>query len=130
MWGVMKRKKGSKAKKVKRPVPFPLKFRNAALCHAALAHPSYCNENPSVKPYTDFELGRFPSEGKKRLLVLSPAFVADCLETLEELQQQGRATFLNAGGETFQQVPCPNDHPAFIDFLAKRVQQWLNRARA
>jgi ferrochelatase len=84
---------------------------------------------PWLKPYTDFELERFPSEGRKRLLVLSPAFVADCLETLEELQQQGRDTFLGAGGESFQQIPCPNDHPAFIDFLANRVRAWLNRAR-
>ena len=80
---------------------------------------------PWLKPYTDYELERLPSEGKKRLLVICLAFVADCLETLEEIQQQGRDTFLGAGGETFQQIPCPNDHPAFIDFLAKRVQQWL-----
>lgn len=85
---------------------------------------------PWLRPYTDFELERLPAEGKKRLLVLCPAFVSDCLETLEEIQQQGRDTFLEAGGESFQQIPCPNDHPAFIDFLAKRAQQWLNAARA
>lgn len=86
--------------------------------------------DPWLRPYTDFELERLPSEGKKRLLVLCPAFVSDCLETLEEIQQQGRDTFMEAGGESFQQIPCPNDHPAYIDFLAKRVQQWLTRARA
>lgn len=83
---------------------------------------------PWLRPYTDFELERLPTDGKKRLLVLCPAFVADCLETLEEIQQQGRETFMEAGGESFQQIPCPNDHPAYIDFLAKRIRSWLSSA--
>ena len=81
---------------------------------------------PWLTPFTDHELVRLPQSGKKRLLVLCPAFVADCLETLEEIRQQGRATFLAAGGESFEQIPCPNDQPAFIDFLAKHVRLWLN----
>lgn len=85
---------------------------------------------PWLSPYTDEEFERLPKIGVKRLLVLSPAFTADCLETLEELQQQGRDAFLAAGGESFRQIPCPNDHPAFIDFLAKRVQDWLTHARS
>ncbi len=84
---------------------------------------------PWLKPFTDYELERLPNEGKKRLLVLCPAFVSDCLETLEEIQVQGKETFLAAGGETFQQIPCLNDHPAYIDFLAKRVGAWLADAR-
>jgi protoporphyrin/coproporphyrin ferrochelatase len=84
---------------------------------------------PWLSPYTDYEFKRLPSTGVKTLLVLSPAFTADCLETLEELQQQGRDTFIEAGGKSFQQIPCPNDHPAFIDFLAKRVQRWLSASR-
>lgn len=80
---------------------------------------------PWLKPYTDHELERLPGEGRRRLLVLCPAFVADCLETLEEIQGEGRDTFLEAGGESFQQIPCPNDHPAYIDFLANRVRRWL-----
>lgn len=84
---------------------------------------------PWLSPFTDEEFVRLPKTGVKRLLVISPAFTADCLETLEELQQQGRDAFLGAGGESFQQIPCPNDHPAFIDFLAKRVRQWLSPSR-
>lgn len=80
---------------------------------------------PWLSPYTDYEFERLPKAGFKRLLVMSPAFTADCLETLEELQQQGRESFMEAGGESFEQIPCPNDHPAFIDFLATRVQRWL-----
>lgn len=85
---------------------------------------------PWLSPYTDYEFERLPKAGFKKLLVMSPAFTADCLETLEELQQQGRDSFLGAGGEAFQQIPCPNDHAAFIDFLAKRAQRWLTDARA
>lgn len=80
---------------------------------------------PWLTPYTDYELVRLPKEGVKRLLVMSPAFVADCLETLEEISVEGRDTFLEAGGEYFKQIPCPNDHPAFIDFLFGRVTAWL-----
>ena len=84
---------------------------------------------PWLTPFTDHELARLPKEGKKRLLILCPAFVADCLETLEEISGQGRDTFLQAGGETFQQIPCLNDHPAYIDFLAKRANRWLDSGR-
>jgi ferrochelatase len=84
---------------------------------------------PWLSPYTDFELPRLAKEGKKRLLVLCPAFVADCLETLEEIRGQGKESFLAAGGESFQQIPCLNDHPSYIDFLAKRVERWLSDER-
>ena len=84
---------------------------------------------PWLSPYTDFELKRLPQEGKKRLLVMCNAFVADCLETLEEIRVEGRDSFLAAGGESFSQIPCLNDQPAYIDFLAKRVQQWLITGR-
>lgn len=84
---------------------------------------------PWLTPYTDHELQRLAKEGKKRLLVLCPAFVADCLETIEEISGEGKETFLHAGGESFIQIPCLNDHPAYIDFLAKRSQQWLTDGR-
>jgi len=80
---------------------------------------------PWLSPFTDKVLAELPGRGVKKLLVLCPAFTTDCLETLEEIQQEGRDTFLTAGGESFQQIPCLNDHPAFIDFLANRVRRWL-----
>ena len=80
---------------------------------------------PWLQPYTDHELARLPAAGVKRLLVICPAFTSDCLETLEEIQQQGRDTFLGAGGESFTQIPCLNDHPAYVDFLARRADRWL-----
>jgi len=79
---------------------------------------------PWCEPFTDHELQRLPAAGAKRLLVLCPAFVTDCLETLEEISVAGRATFLAAGGESFQQIPCLNDQAPYIGFLAGRVKHW------
>lgn len=90
---------------------------------------SRLTREPWLQPFTDQEFLRLPASGVKKLLVMCPAFTADCLETLEEIQQAGRDSFLAAGGETFQQIPCPNDHPAFIDFLASRANQWQSNAR-
>ncbi len=80
---------------------------------------------PWLSPYTDYELKRLPQQGKKRLIIFTPAFVADCLETLEEIAGEGREDFLHAGGETFQHVPCLNDQPPYITFLEGRVRRWL-----
>lgn len=91
----------------------------------AISFQSRLAGEPWLTPYTDHELARLPSAGVKRLLVMTPAFVADCLETLEEIAMVGRDTFLGAGGEFFQHIPCLNDQPAYIDFLAGRVRAWL-----
>jgi ferrochelatase len=81
---------------------------------------------PWLEPYTDVEFQRLAASGVKRLLVLCPAFVTDCLETLEEIAVRGRETFVAAGGESFEMIPCLNDQEPFIDFLASRVRQWLS----
>jgi ferrochelatase len=92
----------------------------------SISYQSRLAGEPWLQPFTDFEFARLPKEGKKRLLVMCPSFLADCLETLEEISMAGKETFLAAGGEQFEKIMCPNDHPAFIDFLANRVQKWLN----
>ena len=79
---------------------------------------------PWLTPYTDYEFKRLVAEGKKNLLVITPAFVTDCLETLEEIRVEGAEDYLAAGGQTFQHIPCLNDQPVWIDFLARRVQRW------
>jgi ferrochelatase len=79
---------------------------------------------PWISPYTDFEFERLPKEGKKRLVVITPAFVTDCLETLEEIRMEGAEDFKAAGGESFQHIPCLNDQPVWIDFLERRIRQW------
>jgi len=63
--------------------------------------------------------------GVKRVDVVCPAFTSDCLETLEEIDQEGRAAFLQAGGQEFHYIPCLNDDPAWITALADITQQHL-----
>ena len=65
---------------------------------------------PWLSPYTDYEYKRLAEAGKKRLLVITPAFVTDCLETLEEIRVRGAEDFEAAGGEWFGHIPCLNDH--------------------
>jgi protoporphyrin/coproporphyrin ferrochelatase len=86
---------------------------------------SRLGKDPWLKPYTDFELAEFPKRGVKKLLVICPAFVADCLETIEEINMRGRETFLQAGGKEFAQIPCLNEHPLWISALEKMARKFL-----
>jgi ferrochelatase len=79
---------------------------------------------PWLQPYTDFEFKRLVAEGRRRLLVITPAFVTDCLETLEEIRMAGADSFKDAGGDTFTHIPCLNDQLVWIDFLSERVRRW------
>lgn len=73
--------------------------------------------DPWLLPDTAHEIVRLAKNGVKKLVVISPAFVTDCLETLEELGIRGKQAFMEAGGEEFRLIPCLNDHPAWIDTL-------------
>ena len=75
---------------------------------------------PWLKPYTDSELERLAKEGKKNMVVVTPAFVTDCLETLEEIVMEAKEEFLDAGGENYYYVPCLNDD----DSWAKLISKW------
>jgi protoporphyrin/coproporphyrin ferrochelatase len=70
-----------------------------------------------LEPFTDIVLKDLPKQGVKRVAVLCPAFVSDCLETLEEIAGEGKEMFLEAGGEEFTYIPCMNDHPAWVSAL-------------
>lgn len=85
---------------------------------------SRLGRDPWLTPYTDHVLEELPQKGIKRLAVMCPAFVADCLETLEEIAMEGKESFIAAGGTEFQHIPCLNDHPAWIGFLRNRVRAW------
>ena len=74
---------------------------------------------PWLGPYTDERLVELAEQGVKHLAVACPAFVADNLETLEEIGLQGREQFLTAGGESFQLIPCLNDNAEWVDGLAQ-----------
>ena len=78
-----------------------------------------------LQPYTDKTLEALPGQGVKKLVVVSPAFISDCLETLEEIAMEGRDSFLEAGGTDFSVVPCLNDSEAAIDVLEALTRREL-----
>jgi ferrochelatase len=79
-----------------------------------------------LEPYTEPTLEKLAAEGTKRVDVMCPGFVADCLETLEEIAQEAREAFLAAGGERFDYVPCLNAEPPWIDALAALAERHLS----
>jgi ferrochelatase len=85
---------------------------------------SRLGRDPWLQPYTAARLEELPKEGIKRLLVVCPAFVSDCLETLEEIAGEGKETFLHAGGESFEMIPCLNVHPLWVSALAKWIKEY------
>jgi ferrochelatase len=87
---------------------------------------SRLGRDPWLQPYTDLELARLAKAGVKKMLVICPAFVSDCLETLEEIGIRGRETFLSAGGREFAQIPCLNGHPLWLAALEKMVRRFLS----
>jgi ferrochelatase len=89
----------------------------AGMVKYSVAFQSRLGNDPWMKPYTDHELVRLARDGVRKLRVICPAFVADCLETLEEIGMRGREIFLEAGGAEFTLIPCLNEHPAWIDAL-------------
>ena len=80
--------------------------------------------DPWLQPYTDRTIvKKAEKDGVKKLAIVTPAFVSDCLETLEEIAMEGKHEFLEAGGEEFYTVPCINDNDEWIDVLA----EWINK---
>ena len=78
-----------------------------------------------LTPYTDKTLVSLPSKGTKNLLVICPGFASDCVETLEEINIQGRESFLKNGGENFDLIPCLNDNPDHIALFETLVKRYL-----
>lgn len=78
-----------------------------------------------LQPYTVEEVARLAQAGKKRIAVCAPAFSADCIETLEEINEEIRDSFIEAGGEEFTYIPCLNADPAHIDALAGVIRRNL-----
>jgi ferrochelatase len=79
-----------------------------------------------LEPFTDIRLEQMPKEGIKKLLIICPAFVSDCLETLEEIAEGGRETFMHAGGESYKMIPCLNVHPLWVSTIAKWIKDYAN----
>jgi ferrochelatase len=95
----------------------------------AVSFQSRLGRDPWLRPYTDQELAALPGRGVKRVMVMCPAFVSDCLETLEEIGMRGRETFLKAGGSEFSMVPCLNEHPLWIEALEGMVRRFAEGER-
>ncbi len=84
--------------------------------------------DPWLKPYTDYEFERLAKEGKTRLAVITPAFVSDCLETLEEIAMEGKEQFEEAGGKSYKHIPCLNDSDAWVSLMAEWITDWEEKA--
>lgn len=79
-----------------------------------------------IEPYTDATLENLPKKGIKNLAIVCPAFVSDCLETLEEISVEGKEEFMHAGGEQFHYLPCLNDEDRWIDVVQTLCEEKLN----
>ena len=85
---------------------------------------SRLGRDPWLQPYTDQTIEDFAHDGVKKLAVVTPAFVSDCLETLEEIGMEGKDEFIEAGGSDFYSVPCINDNDDWVGVLV----QWINES--
>lgn len=85
-------------------------------------------KDPWLKPYTDFEFERFPKENKKKLAVITPAFVSDCLETLEEIAMEGEEQFKDAGGTHYKHIPCMNDNDNWVGVMVNWIEDWKDKS--
>ena len=77
-----------------------------------------------LEPYTDIEINKMPEKGIKKLAVVTPAFVADCLETLEEIAMEANHQFIENGGEEFRAIPCLNDSDDWCATVSKWIRNW------
>ena len=83
--------------------------------------------DPWLQPYTDRTIERKGLEGVKNLAIVTPAFVSDCLETLEEIAMEGKEIFEEVGGEKFTVVPCLNDRNDWVRVLSRWIDEWAHQ---
>lgn len=88
----------------------------------SMSFQSRLGRDPWLQPYTAKRFEELPKAGVKKLLVACPAFISDCLETLEEIAEEGKEIFEHNGGEHFQMIPCLNVHPLWVKALAKWIE--------
>lgn len=86
---------------------------------------SRLGRDPWLKPYTDYEFERLAKSGVKKIFVMCPAFVSDCLETLEEIAMRGKESFIQAGGKEFTLIPCLNEHPCWLNALETMIRRYF-----
>ena len=86
--------------------------------------------DPWLKPYTDRTIERMGKEGIKKMAIVTPAFVSDCLETLEEIAMEGEEIFHEVGGEDFTVIPCLNERDDFAGVIANMIGEWATDGQA
>ena len=85
--------------------------------------------DPWLLPYTDRTIERLGLSGVKNMAIVTPAFVSDCLETLEEIAMEGAELFHEVGGQKFYTIPCLNDDKPFVDLLSNWINNWVGLAK-
>jgi ferrochelatase len=80
--------------------------------------------DPWLQPYTDRTIERLGKQGVKNMAIVTPAFVSDCLETLEEIAMEGAEIFHEMGGQNFTTIPCLNDDDNWVALLSNWVNEW------
>lgn len=85
---------------------------------------SRLGSDPWLQPYTDQTIDNFAINGLKKLAVVTPAFVSDCLETLEEIGMEAKHSFMENGGEEFNMIPCLNDNDKWVTTLVNWIHIW------
>jgi ferrochelatase len=83
--------------------------------------------DPWLKPYTDRTIERLALEGSENIAIVTPAFVSDCLETLEEIAMQGKELFYENGGKNFTFIPCLNDRQDWVKTLSRWIDEWATQ---
>ena len=79
---------------------------------------------PWLKPYTDKVVENLANNGTKKMAIVTPAFVSDCLETLEEIGMEAKDDFIEKGGEQFHVIPCLNDNDSWVKVLSRWIDEW------
>lgn len=87
---------------------------------------SRLGRDPWLQPYTDVTIDNFAKDGVKKLSVVTPAFVSDCLETLEEIGMEAKDSFLENGGSEFATIPCLNDNDAWVKTITNWINDWTS----
>ncbi|ANI88012.1 ferrochelatase [Arachidicoccus ginsenosidimutans] len=88
-----------------------------------ISYQSRLGRDPWLQPNTQERLPKMPNEGIKKLVVVCPSFVSDCLETLEEIDMRGREDFLASGGESYEYIPCMNTNELWVNALVELINE-------
>lgn len=83
--------------------------------------------DPWLRPYTDRTIEKMAIEGTKKMAIVTPAFVSDCLETLEEIAMEGEEIFEENGGKEFTVIPCLNDREDWVKTLSRWIDEWAKQ---